>query len=108
MLSTPSYSFPWLTRIVEVIVRDGPCPCTYESDSYGYGSLTLTDAIEGAHRTCAAFAYRTGREHRAYLDLFCDTCKGHGIKPGCKRKRCPTCHGRGSLPIPVVAPHAAP
>ncbi len=78
----------------------------YDLQVFGFGEFTLAAAVARAAGYVRHFQAQNGRAHRAEFSLVCTTCKAHGIAPGCKRKPCPTCHGRGTLPIPAV-PEAA-
>ena len=74
-------------------------PCYFGMDSYGCGVDSVEEARECAARYVATYQLfphsETGR-FRVVVKRPCDTCRVTGIKPGCKRKACPTCDGRGT------------
>lgn len=65
----------------------------------GFGAKTIEEARELAVSEAARLVKSTGRAHRAEFSRFCGTCKVTGVAPGFKRKKCPDCGGRGSIPI---------
>lgn len=105
---------PFLVQIVQV--AQGYFGPVYEREVMGFGCRTAAEAIEEATRTVARLDAARGPApavakgvvavdlpHRAVFRAACATCGVTGVKPGCKRKRCPTCGGRGSIPIEIDA-----
>jgi len=74
----------------------------FGQEFFGAGADSVESAIEDAARVAASYAktaqYETGR-FRVSVRKPCRTCKVTGIKPGCKRKACVDCAGRGTTDV---------
>ena len=74
-------------------------PHYFGMDSYGCGVDSVEEARADAQRYVASYQVfppsETGR-FRVVVKQPCHVCAVTGVKPGCKRKACPTCNGRGT------------
>lgn len=80
-----------------------------EFSGVGYGDNgSLSDVIARAKARADSWTLRAF-EVRAVFEVYehCEVCKVTGIKPGCKRKKCPACFGMGRAPS-VTLPNACP
>lgn len=99
--------FPLVYRVeAGVLAYNG---ATYFVEEYGAGCTSVEDGRARAAawltrrrpglRDSGAFRVRVGRP--------CTVCAVSGVKPGCVRKRCEACGGRGTTPegtFEVAAP----
>jgi hypothetical protein len=64
---------------------------------HGFATFTEAEALAEAER----FLPRDLEMYRAgvciEISRRCATCDVTGVKPGCKRKKCPACNGRGTV-----------
>lgn len=63
----------------------------------GFGALSEAEALAEAERRLPFELARFSAGCCIELSEVCATCKVTGKKPGCKRKKCPTCRGRGTI-----------
>ena len=70
---------------------------THEQQVLSFAEFTFEEAKVEAARQVEALVKRTGHAHRATFRRSCAVCDVSGIKPGCKRKKCEACGGRGSV-----------
>jgi hypothetical protein len=89
--------FPFIVRIYES-VPSWPAG-RHEVEVYGFGAKSKGEAETQAAEYVSWFGHRNGRAHRATVRLFCETCRASGVKPGCTRKPCESCHGVGTREI---------
>lgn len=63
----------------------------------GFGAFTEAEALAEAERLLpfCLESYRGGV--CVEISRFCRVCNVTGIKPGCKRKKCPACGGHGTF-----------
>lgn len=78
---------------------------------YSFGAKTLEEVFERAQRHLP-FSHEHARGGVCIeIARFCRACNVSGIKPGCKRKKCPACKGRGTIErfgFPILKPGVEP
>lgn len=62
---------------------------------YSFGATSEAEALALAERALPGQLERHRGGVCIEIARFCETCKVTGIKPGCKRKKCLDCAGRG-------------
>ena len=63
----------------------------------GFGAATEAEALAQAEKFLPSEMSSARGGVCVEISRFCRTCNVTGIKPGCKRKKCPTCEGRGTV-----------
>lgn len=95
------------TLLFSVTVLEMVGAGTHEIGVLSFGAPDLDSAhLEGA-KAAKDHGLRLNRNTRYTVTRFCDVCGASGIKPGCKRKACVKCDGKGKAVDEAIADYWA-
>jgi hypothetical protein len=64
---------------------------------HSFGTDTVVEALERVQKHLPNTLARERGGVLIEISRFCRVCNVSGVKPGCKRKKCPACAGRGTV-----------